>query len=143
MPKNRVSSHAFRELAYGWSSRELAAELGVSARTVKRWKAGTSAPPPAAVRLVELVTAGELGAVHAAWRGWRLARDGLLYGPHSRRGVAPQDIAALHWLRQVAAWREAAARKTSSPIAAAYGVRSDGSIPPIAAGYSAKSGRRP
>lgn len=41
-----------------------------------------------------------------AWDGWQVGPDGKLYAPGARDGVAPNDVASLHWWRQlVAYWR--------------------------------------
>jgi hypothetical protein len=41
-----------------------------------------------------------------AWDGWQVGHDGRLYAPGARDGVAPNDVASLHWWRQlVAYWR--------------------------------------
>jgi hypothetical protein len=48
-----------------------------------------------------------------AWADWQVGADGRLYAPGARDGVAPGDVASLHWWRQlVAYWRV----RSTSPL---------------------------
>jgi transcriptional regulator with XRE-family HTH domain len=83
----------------GISIGELAELAGVNRSTASRWKNGKSRIPAAVLRLVEFRLFGELEPVlGAAWRGWRIGRDGLLYAPGWRRGFEPGEILAMPYL---------------------------------------------
>lgn len=79
-----------------------AAILGVSPRTLRRWRQTGSLPAAQAERL-RLLDNGDLGTLHADWTGWKLHR-GRLYTPAGWQierwelenlPIAYQQIAAL------------------------------------------------
>lgn len=77
--------------------------LGVSERTVRRWLTGQTRPYAYLARLIVLEDAysfGELAALDTsgAWRGWRVAADGLLYDP-AGNAYSPGDITACGFIR--------------------------------------------
>lgn len=65
------------------NAQELADLTGVHLSTARRWKR-TGKCPRSIARLVRVCHLGELGHIHAAWRGWRLVRGEL---------VSPEDWA--------------------------------------------------
>ena len=76
---------------------------GASTKTVKRWKNGTSVPPESARRLLRFHVLGDVAALLGdSWEGIRF-RDGLLFIPEWRRGLAATEIRTLFWqVQQVA-----------------------------------------
>lgn len=76
----------FRELRRSCLlSRKACADLlGCSLSAVKAWDRGTHRVPWSAVKLLRLVRLGDLGTLRPEWRGWTLARAGL---------VSPEGIA--------------------------------------------------
>lgn len=137
----------FRRAGDGIAPATLAAWCGVDPWTVRRWETGRTRAPASAVRLVGILARGELPP-HAGdlWTGWRFGhRDGLLYAPGMGRGFTPGQVAAVHWLEQMSAWRTArldlAAPLPESAVFAARGqppdltraAHSDAPCPPIAA----------
>ena len=89
-------------LVCAMGQRRAAAWLAVDVRTVRRWAKGSTRPTGALCRLVELAAvlhAGEIGPLHANWRGWRIGCDGELYAPDLKNGWRPGDIRALFWWR--------------------------------------------
>lgn len=86
------------ELLHFFTADELAAVAGCSVRTIRRWRAAGTIPQHVA-RAAGVLLAGWLGAIHPAWRGYRVLRSGELAAPG---GVAlkPGEIAAVPVLRQ-------------------------------------------
>lgn len=73
--------------------------LRVSPDTVKRWLAGETAPPWAAI-LALRAGCGRMPGMDA-WQGWRFSeRDGLLYAPGYTRGFTPGEMLAWHFKEQ-------------------------------------------
>lgn len=121
------SDTPFRVAGDGIAPATLAAWCGVDPWTVRRWETGRTRAPVSAVRLVGILARGELPP-HAGqlWQGWRFGhRDGLLYAPGMGRGFAPGQVAAVHWLEQMSAWRTArldlAAPLAETAVSAARG----------------------
>lgn len=116
---DRSADTPFRVAGDGISPETLAAWCGVNRTTIARWERGQSRAPLAAVRLVELRASGALEPIGGpAWRGWRIGRDGLLYGPGYAQGLTPGQVAAVRWLEQSATWRTAALDRLA-PLTAA------------------------
>lgn len=65
---------------------------GVHRATVARWRRAQRFPP-ALTRLAALELEGELGLIHDAWRGWRIARDGTLSTPGGLTYTAAELLA--------------------------------------------------
>lgn len=83
----------------GITTLELAELAGVNRTTASRWKLNRSRTPPAVLRLVALRVWGDVAEIFGAgWRGWRIGRDGLLYGPAWRRGFTAGEILAMPYL---------------------------------------------
>ena len=108
---DRSHDTPFRIAGDGVAPWQLAQWCGVHLATIARWERGTTRAPEAAVRLVAIMARGELPPhAGATWAGWRFGhRDGLLYAPGYGRGLTPGQVAAVHWLEQVSAWRTAGA----------------------------------
>lgn len=81
-----------------------ARRLGVSARTVRRWRDRQTAPAGYLARLIELEHSFWLGELSALgqpaqqWAGWRITADGLLRAP-SGAAFTPGDLLAFDFLR--------------------------------------------
>ncbi len=95
-------STPFKELA--WRARVFESncldELGIAARTFRRWVAEDSAPLMA--RKLCVLRCGDLGAVFHGWDGWRFYFDAdtgspELWSPEDQR-YTPGDIRAIPWL---------------------------------------------
>lgn len=71
-----------RFVCAGLSQSQAASLCGVSVRQVKRWEKGQARVPLSALRLVQLLGAGDLGQLSKAWAGWFLKR-GQLVSPES------------------------------------------------------------
>jgi len=106
-------------------SRQAAADwLGVGLRHYRRLEAGTVAARP---RHLERLrdAAGGLGALHPAWDGWRIDRDGRLCPPEPGAGYTPGDVRSLPYylatVRAVQA-RDRQARARPTPGAPRAGV---------------------
>lgn len=81
------------DLLFG-SAESLADYLGVSAKTVKRWKNGAPLPEP--VRRLLVLRLGDLsGLLGSDWSGFYVGVDGLLYPPFFRGGFGPLQIAGM------------------------------------------------
>ena len=76
---------------------EVASLLGVHEATVRRWNQKNRYPYWA-------MKAMGLYAGYFPWPGWEgyCVADGLLYCPELNYGYRPEDIQALHWLKQLA-----------------------------------------
>jgi hypothetical protein len=66
------------DLLYGQSITLIKLVTGCGASTAKRWKANPASIPEPARRLLALTLHGDLGALDARWRGWRIANGQLL-----------------------------------------------------------------
>jgi DNA-binding XRE family transcriptional regulator len=94
----------------GWTAAQAAAWLGVHERTLRRIETGETRRAGPVLRALTL-KAGELGALHTAWGGWRLAPDGRLYPPGYRYGFVPGDILAEYFRIQLTAELQRQVRK--------------------------------
>ncbi|MFA7399109.1 MAG: hypothetical protein WCZ98_01380 [Sideroxydans sp.] len=91
------------DLLFGDPS-EVANFLGVTARTLRRYKANPEAMPEAAKRLLRLRLEGDLRAVGGnAWEGFYLGRDGKLYAPMWERGLSADVVKGMFFTMQEAA----------------------------------------
>ena len=87
---------------------ETIAELcRVHITTARRWKRGEE-PPYTALKLIELLTTGNLGVIDLRWQGWRL-HHGSLISPDGM-DFSPGDIHAMTFLRQLIASYQSAQR---------------------------------
>lgn len=115
-PRRRVwlvSPEGFRELrrACFLDRKACAAFLGVCVRTIRHWDSGRNRVPWAAVKLLRLLRLGDLGALHPAWHGWLLRRDGDLVSPNGYR-FAPWRLEAWPLVcEQARLWRDDDARR--------------------------------
>ena len=82
---------------YGLSVLLLAQLTGVHMDTARRWKRNGQIPPHHA-QIIELKLNGDLGALTASWRGFRIA-DGKLWTPEGAQ-VTPGEIRAIPLRRQ-------------------------------------------
>lgn len=112
-----VTFDDWSELTDGYDIPVIAALCKMHRTTVKRWR--TRGVPYTVKKFLRAELHGELPG--DAWRGWRIGRDGLLYPPDMRRGFSPGEVKTLHWWQQLAAWRQAGARKSWSTKAAHAG----------------------
>jgi len=77
----------------------IAGYLGVSVRTVKRWKSGQ--PMPAAPFKLMQLRHGDLSAIGGAdWEGFYFGRDNLFYHPFFKYGFNPYELKGLFFNRQ-------------------------------------------
>lgn len=82
-----------QDLLFG-SAESVAAYLGVSVKTVKRWKAG--APLPATIERLLRIRYGDLsGLLGADWQGFTFGTDGKLYPPFFRGGFSALQICGM------------------------------------------------
>lgn len=89
----------------GFSINEIARLCKVSPKTARRWKLGTSCPPPSAIMIVK----GDLGVFDKEWSGW-VIRRGMIYSPEGVEATTG-DIMALQFMRQQIAIYQAENRK--------------------------------
>lgn len=74
--------------------------LRVSPDTVKRWIAGQTAPPWAAIVALRAAV-GRMPGMDA-WQGWHFCeKDGLLYAPGYTRGFGSGEMLAWHYKEQM------------------------------------------
>ena len=73
---------------------DIARICGVSLKTAKRWKSGTTCPPP----YVAMILRGNLGALDPEWAGWVL-KAGKLYSPEGDEYLLG-DVRAVPFMRQ-------------------------------------------
>lgn len=85
---------------------------GCSSCTASRWIKDNSAP--VSIRRLVIVSRGDLGAIAPAWSGWRIA-DGLLWSP-ADVAYSPDDLASLHYLRQIARLKPAKVIQFREPV---------------------------
>jgi len=74
---------------------------GVDRVTVWRWLRGETRPPAATMRLLRLAMTGDLGEVWPDLSGWSVLR-GRLFSPGSDIPIDWRDVAAIHWIKQMA-----------------------------------------
>lgn len=85
---------------YGLSAKHIAAVCHVDLATARRWKRGTTCPPPAAL----MVLRGDLGCFDPAWAGWTV-RGEMIHSPEGWQATMA-DIRSLPLLRSaVTAYR--------------------------------------
>jgi hypothetical protein len=96
-----------RDLLYGVPAEVIAAVARVSLSTARRYKR-SGRLSAAHHALLELVIAGELGAIAPAWRGF-LVREDLLWTPHGFALTPGQLCAIPYRLAQLAALERAVA----------------------------------
>lgn len=70
---------------------------GEDMKTIKQWKKGTRKVPVSAIKLLRLYIEGEASALLGKDWDDHVFRDGLLYIPEWRRGLAPGEIRSLFW----------------------------------------------
>jgi Phage protein len=82
---------------------------------VRHWDAGRCRVPWSAVRLLRFVRLGDLGALHSAWAGWTINRNGL-WSPDGKR----HDPAMMTpwWLvcEQARFWRDDYGRRAAERV---------------------------
>jgi len=84
-------------ITYGVPAEQIARLTGVHVTTARRYKRGEPVPEPVA-RLLSIMLLGDIGALDASWRGWRVIR-GELYGPDLANGFRPGDVLSLPFVR--------------------------------------------
>lgn len=99
--RTTIGPREFRDIYWlqgGLSPDEARELVGVDRRTWRRWAAGEARIPWSAVRLLQVVAAGELPpSAGDPWAGFRFVR-GLLYTPNGDE-VAARDVLALAFQR--------------------------------------------
>lgn len=101
---------------------EVAAFLGVTLRTLRRYKANPETMPEAAKRLLRLRLEGDLRAIGGdAWEGFYLGRDGKLFVPGWSNGLPPSHIRAMFFTNQEAAALRVQVRDLQARVAALQG----------------------
>lgn len=79
-----------RELVSDYGRTATSTLLEVHPDTVERWLTGQTTPTAAVLIALRAAAKGVLPTMkHDHWRGWRFANDGMLYGPHDKRGLYP------------------------------------------------------
>lgn len=75
--------------------------VGVTARTVRRWRRGQRLPAAVTALLAALTRCADLGELDRAWRGWRVV-NGALFPPEDRLKISqdftPREILGLPML---------------------------------------------
>src|ERR1700678_3964964 len=79
---------------YGIPISELCRICGVSEKTARRWKDGSTCPPESALILLR----SDLGCFDAAWKGWRIYK-GVLVSPEGWE-ITKGDVISSPLLRQ-------------------------------------------
>lgn len=99
---------SFFDLVAGISEQWLCKYLDVNAKTVKRWKKGTTEAPHAVRLLLRIALEGDLSAIGGeGWEGFNIGRiDHKLYMPLFHGGKTGQDIQELFFTNQRARWYE-------------------------------------
>jgi hypothetical protein len=88
------------DLLFGDPS-EVAAFLGVTLRTLRRYKAKPDSIPEGYKRLLRLRLEGDLRAIGGdAWEGFYIGRDGLLFSPLFERGLHPRVVSGMFFTMQ-------------------------------------------
>lgn len=82
-----------QDLLFG-APEDVAAYLGVSARSVKRWKAGHPLPPTIE-RLLRIRYGDLSGLLGPDWEGFTFGQDGKLYPPFFRGGFSALQICGM------------------------------------------------
>lgn len=86
------------DLLFG-SAQSIADYLGVSVRTVKRWKDGH--PLPTTCRRLLQLRYGDLsGLLGSDWQGFTFGQDGLLYHPFFKYGFSADEMRGWFFGRQ-------------------------------------------
>jgi hypothetical protein len=88
-----VNTNDLADLLSG-SPDPIAADLGVDVRTVRRWKSGTTPPPPI-VKLLRMRYGDLSGLLGPEWEGFYIGRDGLFYMPGWKYGRTAHELRAL------------------------------------------------
>lgn len=85
----------------------VAAFLGITTRTLRRYEADPFNMPEMAKKLLRLRAEGDLRALGGDdWEGFYMGRDGLLYMPGWLNGWTPHDLRALFFqMQELAALR--------------------------------------
>lgn len=97
------------DLLFG-DAQTLATYLGVTAKTIERWKAGQPMPT-AAFKLMQL-RYGDLSALGGSdWEGFTLGQDGKMYLPGWRGGFEPFAIRAMFYQVQLVRHLESQVRE--------------------------------
>jgi hypothetical protein len=60
------------------SRAQCAAFLRLSVATVRSWETGRTHASLSAIHVLRLYRLGDLGALHDAWNGWTINRNGLI-----------------------------------------------------------------
>jgi hypothetical protein len=90
---------------YGIPISEIARLCGVSLKTARRWKAGSTCPPKTALSILS----GDLGFLSEEWKGWRI-RGSEIISPDGW-GVSRNDALIVPLMHgQIAALRSELAR---------------------------------
>jgi len=100
-----LNTKDLNDLLFG-SAAAIAADLGVSKKSVQRWQKGI-APPAPIVKLLQLRYGDLSGIFGLEWEGFYLGRDGLLYVPGWKYGWSAHELRGwffakqeLHYLRR-------------------------------------------
>ncbi len=102
----------------------VAAFLGVTERTLRRYKAKPEAMPEAIKRLLRLRLEGDLRAIGGnAWEGFYLGRDGKLYAPLWERGLSAKAVLSMFFVQQEAAALRVEVKKLKTELWALRRVR--------------------
>lgn len=83
--------------------RHLAEYLDVDVRTVRRWQAGKTPPPPI-IKLLRMRLGDISGLLGANWEGFHFGRDGLLYHPFYKYGFSAAEIRGMFFEVKEIAW---------------------------------------
>lgn len=97
-----INTNDLDDLLWG-NPAAIAADLGVTVSTVRRWKAGAPVPAPC-VKLLKLRYGDLSGLLGKDWEGFSVGRDGLLYIPTWRRGWTPGELSASFYTIRASNW---------------------------------------
>lgn len=86
------------DLLFG-SAESIAQYLGVTTKTVRRWKDGQPLPPTA-FKLLQLRYGDLSGLMGEDWQGFTFGRDGKLYPPFFRGGFSAPQICGMFFEMQ-------------------------------------------
>lgn len=81
----------------------IARDLGVSPKTVKRWKNGATPPPPI-IKLLRIRYGDLAGLAGDDWEGFCFGRDGLLYHPFYKYGFTAGEIRGMFFVTREIDW---------------------------------------
>lgn len=111
-----LNTHELRDLLFG-DARSIAADLGISAKSVMNWQQKKTTPPPAMIKLLRM-RYGDLGGLMGKnWEGFCFGKDGLFYHPDFKYGFAAEELRALFFNRQEVKWYRAEFLKMRAKIA--------------------------